>query len=62
MICLQYLAGDNQDDPNDLYRAIDRLIDNKLDYVQGSRWLKEGKKREYDSIKNNINFIILLMF
>ena len=42
---LAVLAGDNQDDPNDLYRAIDRLIDNKLDYVQGSRWLKEGKER-----------------
>ena len=38
---LAVLAGDNQDDPNDLYRAVDRLIDDKLDYVQGSRWLKD---------------------
>ena len=38
------MAGDNQDDPNDLYRAVDKLIDDDLDYIQGSRWLKEGKR------------------
>ena len=30
---LAVLAGDNQDDPNDLYRAVDKLIDDDLDYI-----------------------------
>ena len=41
---LAVLAGDNQDDPNDLYKAVDKLIDGNFDYIQGSRWLKEGKR------------------
>ncbi len=41
---LAVLAGDNQDEPNDLFGAVDKLIDEKLDYVQGSRWLKEGRR------------------
>jgi len=38
------LAGDNQDVPSEIPRAVDKLIDDNLDYVQGSRWLKEGKR------------------
>ncbi|MEC9124150.1 MAG: glycosyltransferase family 2 protein, partial [Verrucomicrobiota bacterium] len=41
---LAVLAGDNQDEPNDLFGAVDKLIDETLDYVQGSRWLKEGRR------------------
>ena len=37
------LAGDNQDDPNDIPTVIDTLIDGSFDYVQGSRWLEGGK-------------------
>ena len=39
---LVVLAGDNQDDPNDLPHVIDMLIDQDLDYVQGSRWMEGG--------------------
>ena len=28
----------------DLYHAADKLIDEELDYVQGSRWLREGRR------------------
>ena len=37
------LAGDNQDDPSDIKHVIDHLLDNDLDYVQGSRWLSGGR-------------------
>lgn len=36
------LAGDDQDDPNDIKHVVDRLLDDDLDYVQGSRWLPGG--------------------
>lgn len=38
------LAGDNQDDPNDIQRVVDHLIDEELDYVQGSRYAKGGQQ------------------
>lgn len=38
------LAGDNQDDPADIPRAVDRLIDGHLDYVHGSRWMSGGTR------------------
>ena len=56
------MAGDNQDDPNDLYRAIDRLIDNKLDYVQGSRWLKEGKRENMTLSRTILTLLYSLCF
>ena len=59
---LAVLAGDNQDDPNDLYRAIDRLIDNKLDYVQGSRWLKEGKRENMTLSRTILTWLYSLFF
>ncbi|MBF0421928.1 MAG: glycosyltransferase [Magnetococcales bacterium] len=37
------LAGDNQDDPGDIQGVVDRLLDDDLDYVQGSRWLQGGE-------------------
>jgi len=36
------LAGDNQDDPNDIKQVVDCLLDNGYDYVQGSRWMPGG--------------------
>ena len=59
---LAVLAGDNQDDPNDLYRAIDRLIDDKLDYVQGSRWLKEGKRENMTLSRTILTLLYSLCF
>ena len=58
--------GDNQDVPSEIPRAVDKLIDDNLDYVQGSRWLKEGK-REYDTFSRTIltwfySFIFRIIF
>jgi glycosyltransferase involved in cell wall biosynthesis len=59
---LAVLAGDNQDDPNDLYKAVDKLIDEKLDYVQGSRWLKEGKRENMTFSRTMLTWVYSLLF
>ncbi|HYU31988.1 MAG TPA: glycosyltransferase family 2 protein [Thermoanaerobaculia bacterium] len=38
------LAGDNQDDPADIRRVVDTLIDGGYDYVHGSRWMEGGTR------------------
>jgi glycosyltransferase involved in cell wall biosynthesis len=38
------MAGDNQDDPADVPRAVDRLIDGGFDYVHGSSWMAGGAR------------------
>jgi glycosyltransferase involved in cell wall biosynthesis len=38
------LAGDNQDDPADIPRVVDHLIDGGFDYVHGSRWMAGGQR------------------
>ena len=59
---LAVLAGDNQDDPNDLFRAVDKLIDENLDYVQGSRWLKEGKRENMTISRTALTWIYSFLF
>lgn len=59
---LAVLAGDNQDDPNDLFRAVDKLIDDDLDYVQGSRWLKEGKRENMTMSRTLLTWVYSLLF
>ena len=59
---LAVLAGDNQDDPNDLYQAVDRLIDEELDYIQGSRWLKEGKRENMTISRTILTWLYSLFF
>jgi dolichol-phosphate mannosyltransferase len=59
---LAVLAGDNQDDPNDLYIAIDKLIDEKLDYVQGSRWVKDGKRENMTFPRTILTWVYSLLF
>ena len=59
---LAVLAGDNQDDPNDLYKAVDKLIDEKLDYVQGSRWLKDGKRENMTVSRTILTWVYSLLF
>ena len=58
---LAVLAGDNQDDPKDLYEAVDKLIDGNFDYIQGSRWLK-GERGEYDHVPNTFNMGLFVAF
>lgn len=36
------IAGDDQDDPSEIPSVVDKLVDDRLDYVQGSRWLTGG--------------------
>jgi len=59
---LAVLAGDNQDDPNDLFKAVDKIIDEELDYVQGSRWLKEGKRENMTMSRTLLTWVYSLLF
>ena len=59
---LAVLAGDDQDDPNDLFAAVDKLLDEKLDYVQGSRWLKEGKRENMTLSRTLLTWVYSLLF
>ena len=59
---LAVLAGDNQDDPNDLYQAVDRVIDADLDYVQGSRWMKEGKRENMTYSRTILTWVYSFLF
>jgi dolichol-phosphate mannosyltransferase len=59
---LAVLAGDNQDDPNDLYKAVDKLIDEDFDYIQGSRWLKEGKRENMTMSRTLLTWVYSFLF
>tara|TARA_B100001093_G_scaffold519129_1_gene606628 strand:+ start:2111 stop:2902 length:792 start_codon:yes stop_codon:yes gene_type:complete len=59
---LAVLAGDNQDDPNDLPKVIDKLIDENLDYVQGSRWMKGGKRENMTVSRSILTNVYSLLF
>jgi dolichol-phosphate mannosyltransferase len=59
---LAVLAGDNQDDPTDLFRAVDTLIDKNLDYIQGSRWLKEGRRENMTISRTILTWVYSLIF
>lgn len=38
------LAGDDQDEPSEIPRLLDVLIDGNYDYTHGSRWLPGGRR------------------
>jgi len=59
---LAVLAGDNQDDPNDLFQAVDLLIDDNLDYVQGSRWVKGGRRENMTLSRTILTWLYSLFF
>lgn len=59
---LAVLAGDNQDDPNDLFQAVDLLIDDNLDYVQGSRWMKGGRRENMTLSRTILTWLYSLFF
>ena len=56
------LAGDNQDVPSEIPRAVDKLIDEDLDYVQGSRWLKDGKRENMTFSRTILTWLYSLLF
>ena len=56
------LAGDNQDDPDDIPKAVNKLIDEDLDYVQGSRWLKDGKRENMTLSRTILTWLYSLLF
>ena len=56
------LAGDNQDMPSEIPRAVDKLLDEKLDYVQGSRWLKGGKRENMTFSRSLLTLVYSLLF
>ena len=59
---LAVLAGDNQDDPEDLRHVADRLIDDDLDYVQGSRWMKDGQRINMTASRKVLTWIYSFLF
>ena len=59
---LAVLAGDNQDDPTDLRHVADKLIDEKLDYVQGSRWMKSGQMINMTMSRKALTWIYSFIF
>lgn len=59
---LAVLAGDNQDDPNDLFKAVDKIIDEELDYVQGSRWLTDGKRENMTLSRTILTWLYSFLF
>ena len=56
------LAGDNQDLPSEIPRAVDKLINENLDYVQGSRWLKDGKRENMTLSRTILTWVYSLLF
>ncbi|MCE5272272.1 glycosyltransferase family 2 protein [bacterium] len=38
------LAGDDQDEPAEVTRFLEKIVDQGYDYVHGSRWMKGGKR------------------
>ena len=56
------LAGDNQDVPSEIPRAVDKLIDDNLDYVQGSRWLAGGKRENMTISRTILTWVYSLLF
>ena len=56
------LAGDNQDVPSEIPRAVDKLIDGNFDYIQGSRWLKEGKRENMTISRTLLTWVYSLLF
>ena len=59
---LAVLAGDNQDNPEDLRHVADKLIDEDLDYVQGSRWMKDGKRINMTTSRKILTWIYSFLF
>ncbi len=43
------LPGNNKNDPNEAERILKPIVDNKADFVQGSRYL-EGSRRDYTPV------------
>jgi dolichol-phosphate mannosyltransferase len=64
---LALLSGDDQHDPADLIPALDKLLREHADYVQGSRWMPGGRivgmlaSRQLGSRIYSIAFSILSM-
>jgi dolichol-phosphate mannosyltransferase len=64
---LALLSGDDQHDPGDLVPALDKLLREHADYVQGSRWMPGGRivgmlaSRQLGSRIYSIVFSILSM-
>ena len=59
---LAVLAGDNQDNPEDLRHVADKLIDENLDYIQGSRWMKDGKRINMTTSRKILTWVYSFLF
>ncbi len=53
--CVAVFMADMSDDPEDLVKYYQKMIEGNYDAVFGSRWIKGGKVIDYPSLKKYIN-------
>ncbi len=46
------LAGDDQDEPAEVTRFLEKIVDQGYDYVHGSRWMKGGKRVNHPAFRS----------
>ena len=56
------LAGDDQDDPLEITKLLDEIIDRGYDYVHGSRWIKGGVRVNHPFYRVVTTKIYALLF
>jgi dolichol-phosphate mannosyltransferase len=64
--CVAVMMADLSDDPEDLVKFYNKMLEENYDCVFGSRWGKEGKVYDYPGLKKMINrlanFIVRITF
>jgi dolichol-phosphate mannosyltransferase len=56
------ISGDNQHNPNEIYRVIDPIINSGFDFIQGSRFIKGGKTINQPFLRLFLTKIYSLIF
>ena len=56
------MAGDDQDNPNDVKRLVSTLVNSNYDYVHGSRWLKGGKRIRHPLSRSILTRVYSVLF
>ncbi len=56
------MAGDDQDDPNDIKPLVAKLTDGGYSYIHGSRWIKGGKRIQHPLSRSFLTRIYSVLF
>ncbi|KAB7727101.1 glycosyltransferase [Rudanella paleaurantiibacter] len=59
--CVAVFMADMSDDPEDLVRYYNKMLETDTDAVFGSRWIKGGKVIDYPEVKKYINRVANLI-